>query len=137
MRTRRTLPTIVLIAAAAISLAACVPVSEAVADRDLLCEAIAHDLCIRAVDLDRDLECGEMADDLCIRVADVAVSEMSEQFAAGRLLNSVVVKPAGCWRDGAAKTAKRCWKVDGAFVLTDAFQARVYELPDGTLGVDG
>ena len=135
MRTRRTLPRIVLIAAA-ISLAACVPVSEAVTDRDLLCEAVAHDLCILAVDLDRDLACGEMADDLCIRVADVAVSDLSDWFRAGRLLKSVVVRPTGCYRDGAAATAKRCWRVDGEFVRTDAFQRRVYELPDGTLGPD-
>jgi hypothetical protein len=133
MLTRRSLPRLAVILVAALGVAACAAVNEVVTDRDLSCEG--------------------MPDDLCVRIADLAAPHIRASLEANRgdkiVIRSVNVEARECpgFHPLLEQSARSCWYVTARFPdgysdipitgdipMGDGW-AFVYERPDGRLEV--
>jgi hypothetical protein len=131
--TRRTLPALAFISVAALGLAACAAVNEVVTDRDLSCEG--------------------MPDEQCVRIADFAMLDIHADVDAMRgdrvIIRSVTVEAKDCpgFHPLIEQSAKGCWLVGARFPdgysdipitgdipMADSSRG-VYERPDGRLAL--
>jgi hypothetical protein len=116
MRTHRTLPTIAIVAVAAIGLAACSAINEVVTDRGV-------------VVTDRGVICERTPEDLCNRVADLVTSTLPDELRT--TIKQVTVAPRACDAEEAGDI--RCWQVDHLFPGGSS-SASAHQHADGTLG---